>query len=181
MLDCYKRLWHYLFMKSFDSATCPNCQTLFDRLPVERDEDAAYVVLEVRPCHTCGALLCGACSQFACDGCGQIHCSEHLVLVEDGTPRPLKCCAACAAECEPLELPLVAACCPDCGSLDLVAEMADHGVCSQTGYHDAQELYRCVACGSRGPAEEAERALPTRIGPQSERAAGAIAAKSTTA
>jgi hypothetical protein len=89
-------------MKRFDSATCPNCQTYFDRLPVDGDEDGAYVALEVKPCATCGALLCPCCSRFACDGCDQTFCSEHVVLVEDGTPNPLKCCATCAAECEPL-------------------------------------------------------------------------------
>jgi hypothetical protein len=102
MLDYNKRLWHYPYMKSFDSATCPNCKTYFDRLPVDGDEDGLFVALEVKPCATCGALLCPCCSVFKCEGCDGLHCSEHIVLVEDGTPNPLKCCAVCAAECEPL-------------------------------------------------------------------------------
>lgn len=99
--------------RRFDSATCPNCQTLFDRLPVDGDEDGnCWLVMESKPCHTCLTLPCPNCSQFACDGCGQTHCSKHLALVEDGTPDPLKCCAVCAAECEVLEpaLPAIGVC-----------------------------------------------------------------------
>jgi len=36
--------------KTFASASCPECQTDFDRLPVEYDEDGGYAVLPVRPC-----------------------------------------------------------------------------------------------------------------------------------
>ena len=161
-------------MKSFDSATCPNCQTYFDRLPVERDENGAYVVLESRPCATCGQMLCPCCSTFACDGCNQIHCSDHVVVVPDGTDKPLKCCATCAAECEPLELPAVAAMCPDCGSLDLVAEVFHGAVCSETGYSDEGEMYRCVECGSTGPAEDALPRVPARIEPQRETVAATM-------
>jgi hypothetical protein len=32
-------------------------------------------------------------------------CQEHLVSVPEGTKSPLHCCAACAAECEIVELP----------------------------------------------------------------------------
>jgi hypothetical protein len=91
----------------------------------------------------------------------------------------LKCCAACAAECEPLELPFApAAVCPDCGSLDLVGELADHGVDPGTGYHDAQELFRCLTCGARGPAEDAELKGPTKIAAERE-TAPAITARQT--
>lgn len=76
-------------MNRFASANCPNCQTFFDRLPVEGDESGAYVVLEITPCATCAALLCACCERFACDGCGHAFCSEHLVIVPDGTPDPL--------------------------------------------------------------------------------------------
>src|SRR5262245_60424983 len=116
-------------MKQFDSATCPNCETLFDRFPVDGDEDGnCYVVFPVTACATCGVLLCPCCPQFTCEY-GQVHCWEHVILVSDGTPNPLKCCAACASECEPMDLPFVAAAmCPDCGSLELVGELADHGV-----------------------------------------------------
>jgi hypothetical protein len=156
-------------MKQFDSATCPKCQTYFDRLPVDGDEDGNYyVVFPVAACTTCGVLLCPCCEQFTCE-CGQVHCSEHMVLVQDGTPNPLKCCPACASECEPLELPFPpAAMCPDCGSVDLVGELADHGIDPETGHHDAQELFRCLTCGARGPAEDAEVKTPAKIAPKHE-------------
>src|ERR1039458_710716 len=50
-----------IFMKrSYDSASCPTCDTLFERLPVEYDEDGGYVFLEVHPCSdsVCEKLLC---------------------------------------------------------------------------------------------------------------------------
>jgi hypothetical protein len=86
----------------FTSATCPECETIFDRVPVEYDEDGGYAVLEIHPCaHTeCGKLLCACCDQFHCDGCGETFCADHLVSVPDGTDNPLHCCPACAGECE---------------------------------------------------------------------------------
>lgn len=95
-------------MKSqFASASCPTCDTLFERLPVEYDEEGGYAVLEVRPCAdaSCGKMLCSCCSQFHCDGCGQKFCTDHLVSVPDGTDQPLSCCPSCAVECDLLELP----------------------------------------------------------------------------
>ena len=93
------------------SAACTNCQTSFANLPVDHDEDgASYAVLELTPCAECGTLLCPCCSTFHCDGCGETFCSEHAVIVEDGTDRPLQCCAACAQECEPMELVPAIAC-----------------------------------------------------------------------
>ena len=90
--------------KQFDSTSCPTCNTLFERLPVEHDEDGGYVFLEVHPCAGCGQMLCACCDQFHCDGCGQTFCIDHLVSVPDGTETPLHCCGPCAAECEPFEL-----------------------------------------------------------------------------
>ena len=91
----------------FTSASCPTCDTLFERLPVEHDEDSGYAFLEVRPCAdaTCGKMLCSCCDQFHCDGCGQTFCADHLVSMPDGTDRPLHCCPACAVECQFLALP----------------------------------------------------------------------------
>lgn len=89
----------------FAPATCPECNTDFDRLPVDRDEDGAYAALPVKPCTACGKCLCPACDRFHCDGCGDTFCADHLVSVPDGTDRPLHCCQACADECEPCELP----------------------------------------------------------------------------
>ena len=92
----------------FTSASCPTCNTLFERLPVEYDEDGGYAFLEVHPCAdpTCGKMLCACCDQFHCDGCGETFCADHLVSIPDGTDTPLHCCPPCAAECEPLERPL---------------------------------------------------------------------------
>ena len=88
----------------------------------------------------------------------------------------MKCRPACAAECEPLELPyLPVVMCPECGSLDLVGELADHGVDPDTGYHDAQELFHCLSCGARGPAEDAEVKAPAKIAPKHEASAVAPA------
>jgi len=91
------------------AATCPACNTDYDRLPLDYDEDGiGYAILEVHLCahSTCGKLLCPCCDQFHCDGCGLTFCADHLVSVADGTDQPLHCCPACADECEPMELPL---------------------------------------------------------------------------
>ncbi len=57
----------------FTSASCPTCDTLFERLPVEYEEDGGYAFLEVRPWAdaVCGKMLCSCCDQFHCDGCGE--------------------------------------------------------------------------------------------------------------
>lgn len=83
----------------FTSHTCPNCDTNFDRLPLDYDEDGiGTAVLEVHPCPLCGALLCPCCGQFQCDGCGETFCALHKVVLEDGTDNPLRCCPTCALE-----------------------------------------------------------------------------------
>ena len=41
----------------FTSASCPNCNTYYDRVPVEYDEDGSYAVLEVYPCADPKGLL----------------------------------------------------------------------------------------------------------------------------
>jgi hypothetical protein len=92
----------------FTSGSCPSCETIFEHLPVEYDEDGTgCAVLEVRPCgHSeCGKMLCACCDQFHCDGCGQPFCADHVVVIPDGTERPLRCCRECAAECDLFELP----------------------------------------------------------------------------
>ena len=93
----------------FTNAECPECRTSFDRLPVEYDEDCiGYAVLEVTPCADaiCAKLLCPCCDRFACDGCGLTFCTDHMVRVDDGTDTPLRCCMACAAECEGIPAPI---------------------------------------------------------------------------
>ena len=92
-------------MRSTASATCPNCQTLFENLPLDRDEAGAYTALEITPCAICTAMLCRCCEQFACDGCGETFCESHAIIVPDGTDKPLCCCPACASECEQYERP----------------------------------------------------------------------------
>ena len=77
---------------SFTSATCPECQTYFDRLPVAGDGRDVYAALEVKPCRECGAMLCSCCAQFACDACGNTVCLSHLAIVDD-----LRCCSECTA------------------------------------------------------------------------------------
>src|SRR5947208_1617576 len=86
---------------AFSSASCPTCDTRFERLPVEYDEDRGYVVLEVQPCAGCGTMLCACCEQFHCDGCGLTFCGEHRV--SDGD---LVFCTTCVAESKPI--------CPNC-------------------------------------------------------------------
>ena len=161
------------------SAACSNCQTLFDCLPVESDEDGNYyVILESKPCGTCGQMLCPCCEQFVCEH-GETHCIGHLIVLEADSQYPLKCCPACLAEARPQEL-APAAMCPDCGSVELVGEIFHGSVDWDTGYADCQELYRCLMCGSRGPAEDViECQKPAKIGPQREVAPPTIAAQTT--
>lgn len=85
----------------FTDAECPLCNTSFDRLPVDYDEDGnGAALLEVTACAQCGALLCSCCPQFHCDACGERVCLTHLVEA-DG----LKQCGPCSATGEPAELP----------------------------------------------------------------------------
>jgi len=44
--------------------------------------------------------------------------------------------------------------CPECGSDHISIEEFDFGICSQTGYHDTGERFRCGACGATGDADE---------------------------
>jgi hypothetical protein len=44
--------------------------------------------------------------------------------------------------------------CPECGSEDIRCEEYDHGVCRETGHHDAGEIFICRACGSKGDPDE---------------------------
>jgi len=44
--------------------------------------------------------------------------------------------------------------CPQCGGSDLAVEAYDFGRCSQTGYYDAGERWRCRTCGASGDVEE---------------------------
>lgn len=79
-------------------ATCQTCNT---RHQVDRDEDGIARVPSVRCADPdCENRLCECCPRFHCAGCGGRFCLSHRFLVNDGTSKPLECCAACAGECE---------------------------------------------------------------------------------
>ena len=128
----------------FTSASCPSCDTLFERLPVEYDGDIGYPVLEVRPCAdpTCGKMLCACCDQFHCDSCGDTFCADHLVSIPDGTDRPSHYCTACANESKPL--------CPYCG------EHAD----MRPQESATERWYECVACLAKVDQADLDAANP---------------------
>ena len=153
-------------MMNFTSASCPTCQASFDHLPVEFDGEIGYAVLESRPCAECGKALCPCCDQFACDGCGSIFCASHLTSIPDGTPRPLLCCPACAAECLQQDLPFVL-CCPQCHSEAVSIREYGFGTSSETGYQDAGKRFECLGCGHTGERDELEEVAeqPARIEP----------------
>ncbi len=134
------------YMTHFTSTTCPNCQTYFARVPLERDEQGAYAVLEVTPCADCGTMLCGACSRVACDACGQTVCSEHVREI-DG----LKCCTACQ---EIAAQPEETIHCPACQSSALRGERVEM---SEPGYRDVTYRFTCLACGATGGEDELVR------------------------
>jgi hypothetical protein len=93
---------------SFD---CPECGANFDAIPVHYDEDGnGSVDLDATPCAAiaCGKLLCAECPQFVCAGCNGVFCPSHMKIVEDGTPEGLRCCAACALDCEEQPAPIPA-------------------------------------------------------------------------
>lgn len=161
------------------SATCPLCNTHFASVPVDGDEDGnAYAALEVTPCAECGALLCAECPQFHSDCCGLHFCASHLVVVEDGTERPLQCCTACAAIPQDDEMPppipaqretrhaepAIAARCPECLSAEIRCE-AYAFVDAGTGYSEAGEQFRCNACGAVGEACEVIWSAPRVVKP----------------
>ncbi|HZT39931.1 MAG TPA: hypothetical protein VFA28_18710 [Bryobacteraceae bacterium] len=44
--------------------------------------------------------------------------------------------------------------CPECLSGEVIVREYDFGVCPETGYHDAGERFRCLACGATGDADD---------------------------
>ena len=122
---------------SFTSASCPTCETFFDRVPVEYDEDGGYVCLEVYPCAGCGTMLCACCDQFHCDGCGQTFCRGHRVSDDD-----LDLCTSCVAESKPI--------CPAC---DEHADMIPHET-------STERWYECALCHARMDEAEIAAAQP---------------------
>lgn len=44
--------------------------------------------------------------------------------------------------------------CPECGSDEVTVQEYDFGICRETGYHDAGERFRCLACGATGAADD---------------------------
>ena len=53
--------------------------------------------------------------------------------------------------------------CPECLSNDVEVHEYDFGVCPQTGYHDAGERFRCLACGATGDADDLVRDDPAYL------------------
>lgn len=85
------------------TATCTHCDTTFPH--VDCNEDGSPYIEAIRCASPgCEVYLCGATCQelsFACDACGLRFCLSHLILIPDGTDRPLRCCPACATCCKP--------------------------------------------------------------------------------
>ena len=44
--------------------------------------------------------------------------------------------------------------CPECSSANVVVEPYDFGTCPRTGYLDAGERFRCLACGATGDSSD---------------------------
>ena len=55
--------------------------------------------------------------------------------------------------------------CPECGSDEVVINEYDFGICSQTGYHDAGERFRCLACGAQGDADDLAQPTDNGVDP----------------
>ena len=56
--------------------------------------------------------------------------------------------------------------CPECGSNHVVINQYDHGVCPETGYHDAGERFRCLDCGAEGGANDVTQEPNTQPQPE---------------
>lgn len=73
--------------------------------------------------------------------------------------------------------------CPECLSDEVTVQEYDFGICPQTGYHDAGERFRCLACGATGDAGdlvagEACNSISAALGPRNgRRAAGETIAR----
>lgn len=138
----------------FASATCTNCNTDFDRIPVDYCEDGqGYVAIPVQKCAhpTCDVLLCPCCPQVHTDCCGETVCADHAVSVEDGTDRPLHFCPTCAAEWNQQELDLVpevaAHACIEHLSPLAAAAVESHGLESGPFEHTEETRWSCGECG----------------------------------
>ena len=44
--------------------------------------------------------------------------------------------------------------CPECLRVNVGVREYDFGICPQTGYHDAGERFRCLACRATGDAAD---------------------------
>jgi hypothetical protein len=64
--------------------------------------------------------------------------------------------------------------CPECLSGEVIVDEYDFGACPETGYHDAGERFRCLACGATGDVDDLvanEAAIRSPLGPRNGRAA----------
>ncbi len=121
-------------------ATCTNCHTLFEDLPVQRDEDGGYVELETVPCHDdeCNKKLCGCCSQFVCHCCGLIFCMDHVGQEEE----------------------------PDCTCIRTDVDQVDARTCELHGTRYPRTLYFCRVCTADEVFEPAVLHLPPSVAAQ---------------
>lgn len=131
---------------------------------MEYDGDMGFAVLETKPCPFCFVQLCPCCDARHCQDCGAFVCSSHIVIIEDGTPKPLELCPTCAAEAQQqafeLELELSPAApgsvraCPQCQSIRLNFSSFHGFISALTGYDDSGEMFQCLECGHSGEVDE---------------------------
>lgn len=159
----------------YGQTECSTCQTSFEGLPVEHDGDRIFAILETTACPVCFVQLCPCCNATHCQDCGAFVCSSHIVIIPDGTPKPLELCPACAAEALQQELELepvpdLIPSCPQCHGQDVDIRGYHFGVSEQTGYVDAGERFECRACGATDDVEELEQLpeRPARLEPGTE-------------
>ncbi len=58
--------------------------------------------------------------------------------------------------------------CPECGRGEVTVREYDFGICRETGYHDAGEQFRCLACGTEGDADDLAPCNPISVGSPEE-------------
>lgn len=111
----------YLTQRCAD-ATCSECRTLFENLPVESDEDSACVEIPTEPCHDdeCATRLCPNCPQFTCVCCGLTFCMDHLGREEN----------------------------PECTCIQTDVDQFDATYCDAHGRFNAQPLLLCRVCAA---------------------------------
>lgn len=110
-------------------ATCINCGTLHEDLPVDRDEHGGHVEIETQPCHddNCPTKLCSSCPQFTCFCCGLTFClqSDHVGREEE----------------------------PEC-TCNFSGDIADTRGCDVHGKHPVKVILWCRLCAAAETVEQ---------------------------